>query len=226
MARSAPANARSMPAKPRKPLPWPRPRPHAVAPEPAREGSATRTDGLCRSRLLPALAVAEALPAFQEPSGCGIADPVRLTAVLTRDRRPIAIRPPALLSCSAAETVALWLREDVLPARPSERPQVAEVSVAASFECRPRNRQAGGKLSQHARGEALDVTAFIFADGRRLELADGSSDRRLREFLRKTACARFATVLGPGSDGYHEHHVHLDVLLRPSGYRICQWNLP
>jgi hypothetical protein len=32
-------------------------------------------------------------------------------------------------------------------------------------------------------------------------------------------------VLGPGSDGYHENHVHLDLLERRSGYRICQWDV-
>jgi len=36
------------------------------------------------------------------------------------------------------------------------------------------------------------------------------------------------TVLGPGSDGYHEEHIHLDLAERHNGYRICQWdvNLP
>jgi hypothetical protein len=38
-------------------------------------------------------------------------------------------------------------------------------------------------------------------------------------------CARFTTVLGPGSDWYHEDHVHLDLAERRSGYRICQWEV-
>jgi hypothetical protein len=32
-------------------------------------------------------------------------------------------------------------------------------------------------------------------------------------------------VLGPGSDGYHEEHIHLDIAERSHGYRICQWNV-
>jgi hypothetical protein len=32
-------------------------------------------------------------------------------------------------------------------------------------------------------------------------------------------------VLGPGSDGYHEDHIHLDLMERHNDYRICQWNV-
>src|SRR5205085_11095183 len=39
------------------------------------------------------------------------------------------------------------------------------------------------------------------------------------------ACARFPTVLGPGSDWYHEDHIHLDLMERRNNYRICQWNV-
>jgi hypothetical protein len=47
----------------------------------------------------------------------------------------------------------------------------------------------------------------------------------LRESLKRSTCARFTTVLGPGSDGYHEDHVHVDLAERRSGYRICQWDV-
>jgi hypothetical protein len=33
------------------------------------------------------------------------------------------------------------------------------------------------------------------------------------------------TVLGPGSDGYHEEHVHVDLAERRGGYRICEWDV-
>ena len=35
----------------------------------------------------------------------------------------------------------------------------------------------------------------------------------------------FNFVLGPGSDGYHEDHVHVDLADRRSGYRVCQWDV-
>ena len=49
--------------------------------------------------------------------------------------------------------------------------------------------------------------------------------RELRENVLHSVCARFSTVLGPGSDGYHEDHIHLDLMERHSNYRICQWNV-
>jgi hypothetical protein len=49
--------------------------------------------------------------------------------------------------------------------------------------------------------------------------------RELRESVLHSACARFPTVLGPGSDGYHEDHIHLDLMERHNNYRICQWNV-
>ena len=32
-------------------------------------------------------------------------------------------------------------------------------------------------------------------------------------------------MLGPGSDWYHEDHIHLDLMERRNNYRICQWNV-
>ena len=49
--------------------------------------------------------------------------------------------------------------------------------------------------------------------------------RELRENVLHSVCARFSTVLGPGSDGYHEDHIHLDLMERRNNYRICQWNV-
>jgi hypothetical protein len=43
--------------------------------------------------------------------------------------------------------------------------------------------------------------------------------------MKTAVCNRFATVLGPGSDGYHEDHVHVDLAERAGGYRMCQWDL-
>jgi len=40
-----------------------------------------------------------------------------------------------------------------------------------------------------------------------------------------SACTRFSTVLGPGSDWYHEDHIHLDLTERRGNYRICQWDV-
>jgi hypothetical protein len=83
----------------------------------------------------------------------------------------------------------------------------------------------GAKISEHAFGDASDLRAFYLADGRRLGLTDWRADKSLRLDLRNSACRRFTTVLGPGADGYHSSHIHLDDKRRHGGYRICEWDV-
>ena len=37
---------------------------------------------------------------------------------------------------------------------------MTEIRVAAAYDCRPRNSVAGAKLSEHAKGNAIDISAF------------------------------------------------------------------
>jgi Extensin-like protein C-terminus len=83
----------------------------------------------------------------------------------------------------------------------------------------------GGRLSEHGRANALDVGALKLANGQSISLTDRTVSRSLRESVLHSACARFSTVLGPGSDGYHEDHIHLDLIERRNNYKICQWNV-
>jgi len=43
--------------------------------------------------------------------------------------------------------------------------------------------------------------------------------------MKKTACLRFSTVLGPGADLYHEEHLHIDLAARRNGMHLCQWTV-
>lgn len=87
-----------------------------------------------------------------------------------------------------------------------------------------RNRALAGVVSEHGRGNAIDIRSVTLANGRTVELANAMS-REIRDQMRESACKYFTTVLGPGSDGFHENHIHLDLAERRSGYRICQWDL-
>jgi len=66
---------------------------------------------------------------------------------------------------------------------------------------------------------------LLEANGKDFRLTEPIVPRAFRERMRQTACARFKTVLGPGSDGYHEDHVHLDLAERHNDYRMCQWDV-
>ncbi len=67
--------------------------------------------------------------------------------------------------------------------------------------------------------------AFKLANGEAIGLTDVNVAKDWREGIRASACARFSTVLGPGSDGYHEEHIHLDLAERRGGYTMCEWDV-
>ena len=86
-----------------------------------------------------------------------------------------------------------------------------------------RNRVPGAMMSEHGRANALDIGGLRLADGRLIGLTDIDVSAEWRTAVRTSACARFNTVLGPGSDGHHEEHIHLDLAERHGGYKMCQW---
>jgi hypothetical protein len=124
-----------------------------------------------------------------------------------------------------ASAIADWIRADMAPLAASLGSTISDLDNFDSFECRGRNRVVGAKLSEHGRANALDVRDLKLANGQSIALTDRTVPRAVRENVLHSVCARFSTVLGPGSDGYHEDHIHLDLMERHSNYRICQWEV-
>lgn len=144
--------------------------------------------------------------------GCGIAEPVRVTEV-----DGVRLSTPATLDCDAARALRKWVERGLKPAASGAK--VKTLVVAASYACRPRNNVRGAKVSEHGRGNAIDISGVVLADGRTLDvLGDyrGKNGAILRR-AHKAACGIFGTTLGPGSDGYHENHLHFDVAAHRSG---------
>ena len=177
----------------------------------------------CRLALTDAIAVAPSIPDIHGPGGCGGDDLVRLEAVVLPDKRQVALKPPAILRCTMASQIADWVRTDVAPLTLSLGSVISVLDNFDSFECRGRNRVVGAPLSEHGRANALDVRAFKLANGQSISLTDRTAPREVRENVLHSVCTRFMTVLGPGSDGYHEDHIHLDLMQRRNNYKICQW---
>jgi hypothetical protein len=145
--------------------------------------------------------------------------------VVLPDKRRVSLKPAATLRCTMATAIADWIRTDMAPLALSLGSVVSDLDNFDSFECRGRNRVAGAKLSEHGRANALDVRALKLANGQSISLTDRTVSREVRENVLHSVCARFTTVLGPGSDGYHEDHIHLDLMERHNNYKICQWNV-
>jgi hypothetical protein len=177
----------------------------------------------CRLALTDAIAIAPSIPDIHGAGGCGGEDLVRLEAVVLPDKRQVALKPAAILRCAMASQIADWVRTDVAPLTASLGGAISVLDNFDSFECRGRNRVVGAPLSEHGRANALDVRAFKLANGQSVSLTDRTVPREVRENVLHSVCTRFTTVLGPGSDGYHEDHIHLDLMQRHNNYKICQW---
>jgi hypothetical protein len=158
---------------------------------------------------------------------CGAPAPVEVTAIAG-----VALVPSATLTCPMAAALHDWITRSVQPAAERDlKTRVVTIHTASSYVCRLRNNQASGKLSEHGRANALDMSGFAFARTKEVTVADGwggllqkiglSRKGGFLEDIRKDACGHFTTVLGPGSDAYHGDHFHVDALQRKNGWRIC-----
>lgn len=229
-------------------VPLPRPRP-ADAPkiEPAplgvetpnagRQPEETRTDesdasqarppepSACRVALTEAIAIAPSIPPIKGPGACGGDDLVRLEAIVISETQKVPVRPAAILRCTMASAIADWVRSDMVPLAASLGTRLSELDNFDSFECRGRNRVRGARMSEHGLANALDVRGLKLANGGTISFTDRTVARDTREKMLASVCARFTTVLGPGSDWYHEDHIHLDLAERSNNYKICQWGV-
>ncbi len=193
----------------------------AYEPWRAEEESACLASGVVRQT--PFLQTRSALGG---PSFCGTVHPFEMSAA---DDGRVSLKPAALVRCPMIPQIERWIRNTVVPAsRYYFAASLVEVSVIASYSCRPMNNVHGAKLSEHGYANAVDVAAFTLEDGRKVTVKAGwSGDERERAFLRDIhdgACREFTTVLGPNYDGNHRDHFHLDLARHGSGGlgRICK----
>jgi hypothetical protein len=201
---------------------WPRllPRPASLS-LPGRD----MASNTCRNVFALGFVAARVHPPIEGPGGCGARDVVELEAVTTRDGRRIEFQPAATLNCAMGEAIARWVRDELDGAvRSTAGGKLVKIHNAADYQCRTMNWMRGNRMSEHGRANALDIRALTLEDGRALTVRGGLPGG-LAARWRETTCQRFATVLGPGSDGFHEDHIHVDLMARNSETRICRWRL-
>lgn len=200
-------------------IPVPKPRPQDVSePVPVME----QTDIDCRDRLKALGALFEEQKPVREEAGCRIDNPI----LVRRLRAGIAIVPPALLNCPMAEAIATFSGDVANPlAIAAFGSGLRSVRHNSAYVCR--RRAGSGKLSEHAFGNALDIASFELENGRTIDVKhwEGGEDADAAAFqkaFRSAACGPFKTVLGPGSDDDHAHHIHLDLAQRRNGSTYCR----
>jgi hypothetical protein len=168
------------------------------------------------------------------PSGaasplCAIEQPIVLVSVTdaAMPLRRIHFPGKPILSCAMAEQMASFATEIVAPlALGNFGKELVAINTGPGYECRPRNRQVGAKISSHGQGNAVDIMGVEILGGRKIviEKPDGPESIRFIAGVRAAACGVFSTVLGPGSDPSHANHLHFDTEKR--GYngrsKLCQ----
>jgi len=211
------------------PVPSPRPQAPDAESAPAAPPAAGAMPGgmpdgerACRARLRQLGVAFEERPRLADPeAGCLVAYPVAVTAL----GPGISLAPEAVMNCAMAEAAARFASGTVSPeADRSFGSPLAAVAQASAYVCRTRHGQS--KISEHALGNALDISALRLKDGTEIAIhAYGPGDARRSDFirtLRAKACGPFKTVLGPGSDADHALHLHLDLQQRRRGGTFCQ----
>jgi hypothetical protein len=138
----------------------------------------------------------------------------------------VTITPNATLACPMVSALDQWIATAVQPSAMRWFGQpVIEIRQISAYSCRGMNGNPRARISEHAFGNALDIAAFTLADGRRITVKDGwRGGPEQQGFLRDVqaaACDRFTTVLAPGSNVFHYDHMHVDLMRRASGYRVC-----
>jgi hypothetical protein len=146
--------------------------------------------------------------------GCGVSEPVRITAV-----DGVSLSSPSIMDCSTAKALHSWINGTVRPVVNRKGGGVKSIKVAAHYACRTRNNKKGARISEHGKGRAIDISAIHLNDGSSLTVLKDwrSRNSKIMRKIHQDACGPFGTVLGPNADRYHQDHFHFDTARYRSG---------
>ncbi|KQN35598.1 extensin [Sphingomonas sp. Leaf407] len=158
------------------------------------------------------------LPDRDYGSGCVVLGAVQLLDI------GVPVAGLKAIRCPAARAMIGWIRHGVRPAaRQMLGSDVVKIDSFGTYACRGivgGGARSAGRVSEHGLANAVDIAAFVLADGRRISIERdwNGDDADKREFLRviqRSACKRFVTTLTPDYNAAHYNHLHLDMGGRP-----------
>jgi hypothetical protein len=187
------------PAAHAKALPQTRPELSALPAAPAwprEEIEAAQARCTAMLRGLDVVAAPEA--AIHEGIACGAPAPMKLISIGTSPE--IALSPPPTVTCDLIAALHKWLLKDVQPlARTHLGAPVIRIETMSSYSCRNAYGRLNGRLSEHARANAVDIGLFTTAHGDNVLIAAdwGPTAREIAAAARAAAEARAATERTP-----------------------------
>ena len=160
--------------------------------------------------------------------GCAVEGAIELDAVASPFGKVTFPGKPTL-GCVFARQFTSFVRNAAAPLTFAYlRAKLTAIDTGAGLVCRTRYNAPGEKISEHAKGDAIDVTAFRLENGKALTVKDASASGEIDgvwiKTIRATGCGYFTTILGPGSNEAHKDHLHFDYEMRGGNYnyRICE----
>ena len=176
----------------------------------------------CLSKLGAAEASFTPLPDKFYGAGCSTLNTVKLSALQSDTSNQFGLANLGPVACPLATNFAAWARYGVdRAARAVLGSPLARIETMGSYNCR--NIAGSAKRSAHSTANAIDVGAFVLADGRRISVKQGwgggsSAEKEFLRIVHTSACKRFGTVLGPNYNAAHQDHLHLE----NSGKSFCR----
>lgn len=157
-------------------------------------------------------------PVADTTGPCPLLSPVRV-----RGFGPVGLSSSFLASCPLALSSAMFVNQVAAPlAAGGLGSALARIDHLGSYACRNIYNRSEGRLSEHAGAQALDVSGFILADGRRIMvLRQWSRQDPAGEYLRlafSQSCGFFGNSLGPGYNAAHANHFHFGM----RGFGVCR----
>jgi hypothetical protein len=168
---------------------------------------------------MPGAGMAIAALARMEPlapitkGSCSVGRPYKVTALGPSARTELT--PTATLDYDMVQGLVKWEEGLQAIAKKTLGEPIVGLHVAASYDCRTMNHRRRAKLSEHAHANAIDISVFTTASGQtisvRRDFGAGGARGAFLKAVRAETCDVFQVVLGPGSDGMHEDHFHMDL---------------
>jgi hypothetical protein len=178
----------------------------------------------CRSELRRLGVEFRDLPRISQGKSCGIDYPVKLSGL----SGGIDVKPAVTLNCQVTLAFAKWVKNDLaISARTRYLTGIRQIQPMGGYSCRKMNnsRQRYNPMSEHARGNAIDIGAIVLKNGHDIDVRKKGlfsfREGGLLKSVRGDSCKYFNTVLGPGSNKEHWNHFHFDLRSRKGGRRYC-----
>jgi hypothetical protein len=178
----------------------------------------------CRRELKRMGVLFDEKPPISNGPACQVPYPVSLKGLSGH----IGVKPAVTLNCQVTLAFAKWVKNELAPsARYRYWTGIKTIVPLGGYSCRRMNnsRQKYNPMSEHARGNAIDVGKFVLKNGHEIDVRKKGlfsfREGRLLKAVRSDSCKYFNTVLGPGSNPEHWNHFHFDLRSRKSGRAYC-----